>query len=85
MNGKMQKDQKARLPLLKSWEQKQNTAQAACTQQHGRGGKTTQAAPLAQPLDPPLPLCHVRNTLTARPLAPPPSPSIPTQQERAGD
>ena len=41
MDNKIQKDQKAQLPLLKSLEQKQGTAHAPCTHHHQREGQTT--------------------------------------------
>ena len=40
LDNKIQKDQKAQPPILKSREQKQGTAHAPCTQHHQRGGQT---------------------------------------------
>ena len=45
-------------PNLESWEQKQGTAHAPCTQQ---------ATPLDRPLDTPLPSLQIRNQLNAPP------------------
>ena len=39
LDKKLQKDQKAQLPLLNSWERKQGTAHAPCTQHHRRVGR----------------------------------------------
>ena len=54
---------KIQLPFLKIWEQKQGTVHAPCTQHHLRGGQTTSATPLPQPLDTPLPSPPIRNQL----------------------
>ena len=58
---KMQKDQKAKLPFLKSWELKRY---CACSLHAAppRRWAATQAIPLAQPLGPPHP--HPFNQLT---------------------
>ena len=55
------RDQKTPLPLTKGLEQKQGTVHASCTQHNLRGGQATQAIPLAQLPDTPLPSPHVRN------------------------
>ena len=41
IDNKIQGNQKAQLPLLKNWEQKQGTAQASYTHHPQRGGQTT--------------------------------------------
>ena len=39
--AKYKKTKKTQLPLWKSWEQKQGTEHAPCTQHHQGGGQTT--------------------------------------------
>ena len=70
MDNKIQKDQKNTTSTYEEtgaktgcWEQKQGTAHSPCTQPHQRGGQT----PLAQLLDIPLPLPHIRNRLSSPP------------------
>ena len=43
------------------WEQKQSTVHAPCTKHHQSGGPTTQATPLAWPLDLSIRSLHIRN------------------------
>ena len=67
---KILKRPETQLPLLKSWEQKRGSGTKAgysTCHLHStptRGGQTTQATPLARPIDTPLPSPHKRNQLS---------------------